>query len=124
MNLYAQASADTKAILEDSATGFGVLMTLTNPAGATQEITGQGYDISNTIDPETGQNISQRRVHVALPVESFTIGTPIGIASKTSKPWLVEFQLPTWDAPRKFRVDESLPDAVGVRLCFLDEWEE
>ena len=121
-NLYAQAAADTKAILEDSASGFGVPMVLTNPDGVTQNITGHAADIGNTIDPETGQNISGRIVHVSLPTESLTIGRPRGVPDEGSSPWLVELQLPGEEQPQTFKIFESMPDRVGIIVCFCEKW--
>jgi len=124
MNIYAQAAADTKAILEDSASGFGVPMTLTAPNGDTQQITGMAADIGNTIDPETGQNIAQRSAHVSLPTESLTIGRPYGVPDEAESPWLVEFQLPGESSPQTFKIFETMPDRLGVLVCFVEEWSE
>lgn len=124
MNMYAQAAADTKAILEDSASGFGVPMTLTAPDGNTQQITGMAADIGNTIDPETGLNIAGRSAHVSLPTASLTIGTPKGVPEEDASPWLVEFQLPGETTLQKFRIFETMPDRLGVIVCFVEVWEE
>lgn len=122
MSLYDQASADTQAILEDSAAGFGLSMTLTAPDGNTQAITGHGADIGNTIDPETGQNIAGRQVHVSLPLAALTIGRPEGVQDEDSDPWLVEVQLPGNAAPKTYKIFETLPDQLGVLVCFVTEW--
>ena len=124
MNLYAQALADTTAILEDSANGFGVPMVLKNPDGVIQEITGHAADIGNTIDPETGQNISGRAVHVSLPTNSLTIGRPKGVPDESISPWLVTLQLPGESSPQTFKIFETMPDRVGVIVCFCEEWKE
>ncbi len=123
-NLYALAAADTKAILEDSAGGFGVPMVLTAPDGSTQNITGMAADIGNTIDPETGQNISGRAAHVSLPTASLTIGTPVGVPDELVSPWLVQLQLPGETTPQTFRIFETMPDRLGVLVCFIDIWSE
>ena len=122
-NLYALAAADTKAILEDSAGGFGVPMVLTSPSGASQNITGMAADIGQTIDPETGQSISGRRSHVTLPTESLTIGRPVGVPQEAVSPWLVEFQLPSETAPQRFRIFETMPDRLGCIVCFVENWD-
>lgn len=124
MGMYAQAAADTKAILEDSATGFGVPMVLTAPNGSTQTITGMAADIGNTIDPETGQTIAGRTAHVSLPTESLTLGRPEGVPEEAASPWLVEFQLPGETSPQTFRIFETMPDRLGVLVCFIENWSE
>lgn len=123
-NLYTLASSDLKLILEDSATGFGVPMTLTSPDGETQEITGMASDIGLTLDPETGQNISARTAHVTLPTAALTIGRPKGVPDVLMQPWLVEFQLPGESSPVKFKINESMPDRLGCIVCFIELWED
>jgi hypothetical protein len=46
MGLKAQAVADAKAILEDSASGFGVPLALTSPAGDVLDVVGFATDDS------------------------------------------------------------------------------
>lgn len=122
MNLYDQANIDNKVILEDSVAGFGREMTLTNPDGVIQQITGMAADIGNVIDPETGQNITQRAAHVTLHLNSLTIGTPVGVPDETSDPWLVEVTLPGAVLPEVFKVFETAPDRLGCIVCFLTQW--
>jgi hypothetical protein len=122
VSLYDQAAADARAILEDSTGGFGVPMTLTAPDSSTQAITGMAADIGKEVDPETGVALLGRTAHVTLPTAALTIGTPVGVPDGLSDPWLVEFQLPGETAPRKFKINTTMPDRLGVLVCFLTEW--
>lgn len=121
MSLRAQAEADLAFIVEDPA-GFGWAITVTNPAGTSQALTGLSNDIAQAIDPETGQAVSGRTASVALRIatlETVGLGLPTAVASKSSKPWLVTFD-DINGAAHTFKVSEVLPDrAIGVVVCML-----
>lgn len=126
MGLRQLAESDLGAILEDSVTGFGWPITLTDPNGATVTLTGFSDDIAQIIDPDTGQAVSGRLASVSLRISSLTtagIGLPKGIADAGSKPWVVEFNDINGGA-HKFKVSQSNPDrALGVVTCLLELYE-
>lgn len=128
MNLRQQAEADLGVILEDNSTGFGWPITLTDPSGSTGNgpLTGSSNDISQVVDPETGQVVSGRSASVALRVSSiFGAGfnaLPVGIADSNSKPWLVTFDDINGNS-HTFKVIQSNPDrGLGLVTCILEAY--
>lgn len=126
MNLRQQAEADLQHILEDSATGFGWPITVTDPNGTSSPLTGSSNDISQVIDPETGQVVSGRSASVALRVASlFEAGfnsLPVGIADRSSKPWLVQFDDINGNS-HTFKVIQSNPDrTLGIITLILEAY--
>ena len=122
MNLRALAEADLGTILEDGVYGFGWPITITDPGGTTAPLTGFSDDISQLIDPDTGQAVSGRLASVALRISSLItagLSLPKGIADAGSKPWLIQFDDINGNA-YTFKVDQSNPDrALGIVTCIL-----
>lgn len=152
MSLRKLAESDLGAILEDSVTGFGWAIALTNPAGVRIELTGFSNDIAQVIDPETGQAVSGRSASCALRMSSITtlggrlvtecneplaqcnepqmeagnvaFGFPEGITDSESKPWVVTF-LDINSSPHSFKVIQSNPDrGLGLLSCLLELYEQ
>ena len=125
MGLRETAEQDLVAILEDSATGFGYAISLTNPAGATVALTGFSSDIAQLIDPDTGQAVSGRLASASLPISSIlTAGLtlPQGIADAGVKPWLAQFNDINGTA-HTFKVSQSNPDrALGLVTLLLEAY--
>lgn len=124
MGLREIAESDLGAILEDSVYGFGYSITITDPAGTTPPpFTGYSNDISQIIDPDTGQAVSGRLASVALRISTLiTAGLtlPQGIADAGSKPWIIQFNDINGNA-FKFKVSQSNPDrALGIVVCLLE----
>lgn len=128
MGLRQIAEADLGLILEDKITGFGYAITITDPSGnsGTGPLTGFSDDISQIIDPDTGQAVSGRLAIVALRISSITaagLALPVGIADATIKPWLVEFDDINGN-PFKFKVAQSNPDrALGMVILILELYQ-
>lgn len=126
MNLRQTAEADLGAILEDSTTGFGWSITVTDPNGTVVPLTGFSDDISQMIDPDTGQAVSGRLASVALRISSLIsagLALPVGIADSAKKPWLVAFDDINGN-PFTFKVSQSNPDrALGLVVCLLEVYE-
>ena len=126
MGLRELAEQDLGVILEDSTTGFGWSITVTDPAGTVGALTGFSDDIAQIIDPDTGQAVSGRLASVALRISSLTtagLGLPQGIADAAIKPWLIEFDDINGN-PYKFKVQQSNPDrAIGLVTCLLELYE-
>lgn len=125
MGLRTIAEQDLGVILEDSDTGFGWSITVTDPSGnsGTGPLTGFSDDIAQIIDPDTGQAVSGRLASVALRISSLTatgLTLPRGIADSGSKPWVIEFDDINGN-PYKFKVSQSNPDrALGLVTCLLE----
>lgn len=123
MGLRQIAETDLGKILEDSTNGFGYSITITDPTGAVKVLTGFTNDISQLIDPETGQAISGRLASFAIRIGLLTangLGIPTGIADNTSKPWLVSFADINGNS-FTFKVTSSNPDrAIGMVVCTLE----
>ncbi len=126
MGLRQLAETDLGLILEDSLTGFGRPVTVTDPAGASRTLTGLSNDIAQIIDPDTGQAVSGRSASVALRISSLAavgLALPRGIAYSGSKPWVIEFYDINGN-PYKFKISQSNPDrALGIVTCLLELYE-
>jgi hypothetical protein len=110
------AEADSKAILEDSVTGFGYPITVTSPDKVTASLTGFSNDISG------------RTASVALSIRSLTEAgyttLPKGIQDEKSKPWLVQFNGINGN-PFTFKVTEGHPDrGLGIMTCTLEIYRD
>lgn len=126
MGIREIAEADLGLILEDDVTGFGFSIIVTDPSGTVRPLTGYSNDISQIIDPDTGQAVSGRLASVALRISSLTaagLGLPRGIADSGSKPWLIEFDDINGNA-FKFKVASSNPDrTLGLVSCLLELYQ-
>lgn len=123
MGLRQTAEADLGVILEDSATGFGWPITVTDPDGITAPLAGFSNDISQVIDPDTGQIVSGRVATVALRTSSLIAGglsVPENVSDVTRKPWIVVFDDINGNS-YTFKVKYSDPDrALGLVICTLE----
>lgn len=122
MGLRETATADLNTILSDNA-DFAYDITLTNPGEDSLELLGYTTDISQIIDPDTGQIVSGRSASVALSMRVLkTAGfdIPQGITDETKKPWRIEFN-DLDGASYTFAVQSSNPDrALGIVTCELE----
>lgn len=123
MSLRELAESDLGIILEDSVTGFGWPIKITDPSNTSAVLTGFSDDISQIIDPDTGQAVSGRLASVALRISSLMaagLGLPRGVADSGSKPWIITFDDISGNA-YTFKVAQSNPDrALGVVTCLLE----
>lgn len=128
MNLRTLAEADLGFILENKATGFGWDITLTNPEGKTELLTGFSQDIALAIDPDTGVLVSGRTASIALRIgllraKGFT-ENPRNISDETKKPWMVGFR-DINGTPCLFKVMKSNPDAmIGCVTLLLETYRQ
>lgn len=121
MGLRAIAAADAKAILEDSASGFGWPLSLTSPAGVTSMLTGFASDVSESVDPETGQAVSARRASVAISLLSLA-ELPAAVVDSDARPWRVAMN-DVSGVPGTWKVIEVRPDrALGLVVLLLEEY--
>ena len=126
MGLRDIAEADLGTILEDGIYGFGWSINITDPDGNTAPLTGFSNDISQLIDPETGQAISGRLVSIAIRISSLTaygLSLPRGIADAALKPWLVTFDDINGNS-YTFKISQSNPDrSIGMVVCLCEFYE-
>ncbi|ANO58048.1 hypothetical protein [Shewanella phage SFCi1] len=126
MSLRQLAESDLSFTLEDSVTGFGWPVTLTDPSGGSFNLTGQSHDISQIIDPDTGTAISGREASCVLRMSSITAAgsaLPVGEADTNTAPWLVAFN-DVNGAPYTFKVMYSDPDrTLGTVTLVLGAWK-
>lgn len=126
MALRELAERHLGAILEDTAFGFGWPVTLVSPDGIKSfGLIGFSTDISQVLDPDTGQLVNGRQASVTLRISSlfaqgFTL--PKGVAEQSSKPWLVIFD-DINGRTHTFKIRQVDPDrALGVVVCFLEAY--
>ena len=123
MNLRLTAEQDLGAILEDGTMGFGWPIQVTDPSGLSVPLTGFSDDISQIIDPDTGEAVSGRLISVALRISSLTaagFSLPVGISDAASKPWIIGFDDINGN-PFTFKVAQSNPDrTLGLVTCLLE----
>lgn len=123
--LRALAEIDLGRILEDDL-GFAWPISITDPDGVTvPDLKGFSTDVSQVIDPDTGQMVSGRVASIALRIGLLTdngLGLPTGITDQTVKPWLVAFD-DIYGNPYTFKVQKSNPDrAIGIVTCLLEAY--
>ena len=128
MSLRDLAETDLGNILEDATTGFGWSISVTDPGRVTHSMTGFSNDISQLIDPDTGQAVSGRLASVALRISSLVLAgfteLPRGIADTKNKPWLIRFDDINGN-PYVFKVAESNPDrGLGIVTCLLELYDD
>ncbi len=126
MGIRALAAADNRVILADVATGAAFPITVTDPLGTSAALTGISDDISQAIDPDTGQAVSGRLASAVLNIAELTaagLGLPVGVADSSVKPWLVDFDDINGNA-FTFKVSESNPDRMLGSVTLLLELYE
>jgi len=129
VNLRELAEQDLGVILEDDINGFGWSINLTNPQEIKTDdvidggLKGYSNDISQTIDPETGQVVSGRSASVSIRMSTLLLNgftLPVGIANTTLKPWLVTFN-DINGSSHTFKVAQSNPDrTLGIITLILE----
>lgn len=128
MSLRTLAEQDMGVILEGDAYGFRWPVTVTDPDGNTDDtLYGFSDDISQTIDPDTGELVSGRLASVALRVSTLNAagfaGLPRAVADSSRKPWTVTFN-DINGTSHTFKVRQSNPDrALGMLTCILEAYD-
>lgn len=122
MGLRETAERDLGRILENR-DEWGWDITLTDPSGTSAPLVGLSYDISQSVDPDTGQLITGRFAHVVLRVSSILLAglaIPENVADSSQKPWLVAFN-DIQGTPYTFKVSHASPDrTLGSVSCTLE----
>ena len=120
------AESDLSSILEDATNGFGYPITLTDPDGTAENLTGFSNDIAQTIDPDTGVTVSGRFASVTLrlsTIEGLFPSLPVGVSDAASKPWIVDFE-DIGGTAHKFKVAGSAPDrTLGIVVLLLEVYK-
>lgn len=130
VGLREQAVLDLQTIIGDT-DGFAWSVSLKNPDGVCDTLSGLTTDIATTIDPETGQAVSGRTASVTFSMKTLKdldcyqdFGMPAGVPDKTKKPWVVTFLDPLGNE-YTFKVLESLPDrALECIVCLLEVYKD
>ncbi len=126
MGLREQAAADARVILEDTAAGFGVPITLRDPDHLEVALTGFSNDIHQTIDPQTGFLVSSRTASIVLSIASIEAAgftsLPKAIPEEARFPWVVFFD-DLSGRRHTFKVREGIPDrGLGIIACALEAY--
>ena len=120
MGLREIAAADLKTIVENP-DDFGWPVTVRNPDNVSAELVGLSTDISQTIDPDTGQAVSGRAASVTLVMSTLREkfgGLPRGVSEGGA--WTVVFH-DIGGTAHAYKVLEALPDsALGCVVCLLE----
>lgn len=123
MGLRDLAESDLGHILEDDVAGFGWPITLINQDGEKLPLKGYSQDISEAIDPDTGQAVVGRKISVALrtsKIRAANFELPFGVADQSEKPWLVQFEN-LGNILATYKVADSKPDrTLGIIVCDLE----
>lgn len=129
MNIRQLAELDLAYTLEDTLTGFGWPVTMTDPDGFTgngAQLYGQSNDISQIIDADTGTAVSGKQSAAVLRLSSVTaagFSEPKGIADSKRRPWLVTFD-DVNGAGYTFKVEYADPDrTLGTVTLVLGAWK-
>ena len=124
MGLREIAAADLRIILEDT-DGFAWPITISDPNQVSADLLGFSNDISQAIDPQTGEAVAGRFVSVALPIAALVaagLGMPRGIADGSGKPWVVTFNDILGNST-VWKIIAANPDrAIGVVTCTLESY--
>lgn len=131
MGLRTIAEKDLKSILENKKSGFGWDIELINPSGISSNdvieggLIGFSNDISQAIDPDTGQMVSGRSASIAIRISTLIdLGMPRGISDTVTKPWIVKFNDINGNS-FTFKVQQSNPDrALGIVTCYLELYND
>ena len=122
MSLVDLAASDFESIARNT-NEWGRSIILQNPSGETVKITGITGDISEVVDPDTGQLVQGRRVHIRIPLSDLTVAgfqIPENIPDTGEKPWLVRF-FDTQKVEYLFRVVQPLPDRTLGSITLILE---
>lgn len=129
MGLRDIAEKDLGVIMEDNVTGGGWSIKVTDPTGnsGAGPLIGLSNDISQIIDPDTGQAVSGRLATVSLRISSLIaagLELPVGISDSASKPWLMDFDDINGNS-YTFKVSQSNPDrTLGIVTCLLETYAQ
>jgi len=120
------AETDLGSILEDDVYGFGFDIIVTDPANVVLAMKGFSNDVSEFIDPDTGQAVSARVASVALRISVLTaggLGLPTNISDASLKPWRIAFDDINGNS-YLFKVSEAKPDrSLGMVVCMLELYQ-
>lgn len=125
MGLREIAAADLVTIVENE-DDFGWPITVTDPDDLTLSCVGLSTDVSQVIDPETGQAVTGRNASVTLARQTLLdagLGMPEGISDSTKRPWVIEFD-DINGSTHTFKVLEAQHDrALGCVVCLLEAYK-
>lgn len=124
MSLRHTAAIDCGLILEDTL-GFAYDICITDPSGTSAKLLGFSNDVSEIIDPDTGEAVSGRTATIAIRIELLSckgMGIPENVSEADKKPWVVVFDDINGN-PFTFKVFDSKPDrSLGLVVCHLESY--
>lgn len=116
MNLRGLAESDLSYIFDDGSTAV-----LLSPAGAEYPVVMISNDISEGIDPGTGQLVTGRYAYALLRM-SMLPDLPKGIAESGEKPWRLRF-VDLQGVTATFKIVSTRPDrTLGLVKCELQAY--
>jgi hypothetical protein len=127
MNIREMAEQDLALTLEDAENGFGNEITITDPSGLSEILSGQTGDIHLVYDSEADAKVNNRIIHISIRISSLTalgFEIPRSQPDQSSNPWLFEFSDINGNSG-KFTVSDSMPDkALGIVTIILEVIKE
>ena len=128
MSLADEAAKDLRTILNDCTGGFSSFVTLVSPDGRKEGVYGIVNDISQVIDPETGQLVNARLSTITIALAdlyAINYDIPYGVADTRQKPWLVIVKSTCATKETTFKVTRSDPDRSLPQLtCMLEVYRD
>lgn len=116
MSLLSLANSDLGLILEDAVGGFGTTVTLIPPTGASLQATGGYNDVSEMVDPVSGEVVRNRCASLTLRISSLP-ALPFGVSDATQKPWRVTMNGTT------YKIFDTAPDkGMGMVILYLEPY--
>jgi hypothetical protein len=125
MNLRQQAAADLKAILEDSAAGFAVQVTVKDPYSRKAVVSGLYRDTDLGLDLQTNTVVMSHTASIVLSLATLNaaqMGGLRNVSDSEKKPYVVEL-VDQGGVSRKFKVSDTSIDELGAIVCFLETYQ-
>ena len=95
---------------------FGTTVTVTPPTGNSLTAVGRYNDVSEMVDPVTGDIVRNRCASLTLRIAALP-SLPYGVADGTVKPWRVTMNSVT------YKVFDTAPDkGMGMIILFLEPY--
>lgn len=122
MSLFDDAAIELQEIINDDI-GATVACTITSPDGVFYAFNCRMSDISQTLDVNTRERISGRRIEISVSMIDLAeagFESSRGIEKKTEKPWKVEFSN-VISKEETYKVVETSPDSsLGIVVIHLE----
>jgi hypothetical protein len=125
MGLRSDAYLDLQEIVHDTVSG-GYPCTITSPGGTSVSFQCFSNDIHVSVDPGTGDTVTERRVTVSVLISDLIaegFDSIRGVPDTTSRPWTADIN-DIDGRPGTYKVVESYPDrGIGMMVLLLERYE-